>query len=78
MEYSRDGLHLTEQFESCRLLAYLDSKGVPTIGWGHTAGVHLGMTCTQEQADTWLKQDVQTAVNEVKCWAIFMCRSATG
>ena len=61
MEYSQTGLHLTEQFESCRLAAYLDSKGVATIGWGHTFGVELGDTCTQAQADTWLLQDVQWA-----------------
>jgi lysozyme len=40
--------------ESCRLTAYLDSKNVPTIGWGRAdAGVRLGMTCTQAQADRW-------------------------
>lgn len=65
MTYSQDGMHLTESFESCRLTAYQDSVGVPTIGWGHTSGVKLGMTCTQEQADQWLQQDVQSAVNAV-------------
>ena len=65
MEYSQNGLHLTEQFEECRLTAYPDSKGIPTIGWGHTLGVQLGDTCTQEQADAWLLQDVQNAVNHV-------------
>jgi lysozyme len=65
MQYSSIGEHLTEQFESCRLTAYLDSKGVLTIAWGHTAGVSLGDTCTQEQADAWLLQDVQNAVNHV-------------
>ncbi len=65
MTYSQSGLHLTEQFESCRLIAYLDSKGVPTIAWGHTAGVQLGDTCTQEQADAWLQQDIGWAVSVV-------------
>jgi lysozyme len=65
MEYSQNGLHLTEQFEECRLTAYPDSKGIPTIGWGPTLGVQLGDTCTQEQADAWLLQDVQNAVNHV-------------
>ena len=63
--YSKSGEALTERFESCRLVAYLDSKGIPTIGWGHTAGVSMGDTCTQEQADLWLMQDTQTAVNDV-------------
>ena len=62
MQYSKAGEDLTKQFESCRLVAYADSKGVPTIGWGHTEGVHLGMHCTQDQADKWLLQDIQVAV----------------
>ena len=65
MEYSQDGLHLTEQFESCRLVAYQDSNGIWTCGWGHTFGVHAGTTCTQEQADAWLLEDVQSAVGSV-------------
>ena len=63
--YSQSGIHLTEQFESCRLSAYLDQRGVPTIGWGHTYGVSLGMTITQEQADAFLISDLQNAVNHV-------------
>ena len=65
MDYSRNGLALTEQFESCRLSAYPDSKGVPTIGYGHTAGVQLGDTCTQAQAETWLLEDVAWAASVV-------------
>ena len=65
MVYSKTGVALTERFESCRLVAYSDSKGIPTIGWGHTAGVSLGDTCTQEQADSWLLNDIQTAANDV-------------
>jgi lysozyme len=65
MEYSLDGLHLTESFEGCRLDAYLDSVGVPTIGYGHTHGVTLGMTCTQDQAEQWLQQDIQVAAEAV-------------
>jgi len=61
MEYSRIGLHLTEQFEGCKLKAYQDSKGIWTIGYGHTAGVVPGLTCTQEIADAWLQQDIKWA-----------------
>jgi lysozyme len=64
MNYSKDGLKLTEGFESCRLVAYPDVKGVITIGWGHTPA-YVGQTCTQEQADAWLLADVQTAVSAV-------------
>jgi lysozyme len=65
MKYSKGGLHLTEQFEGCRLVAYHDSVGIPTIAWGHTSGVHMGMTCTQEQAEAWLAHDVEDAEEAV-------------
>lgn len=45
-------------FEHCYLHAYLDQGGVPTIGWGHIAGVHMGDTCTQQQADLWLEEEI--------------------
>ena len=68
MEYSQSGLHLTEQFESCRLVAYQDVRGVWTIGWGHTGpDVYGGLIITQDQADAWLLQDVQNAVNHINC-----------
>ena len=65
MEYSRTGEQLTEQFESCRLVAYQDSKGVWTIGWGCTADVYPGQICTQAQADAWLMRDIQSAAEAV-------------
>ncbi len=65
MIYSKDGLHLTEQFEGCRLVAYQDQIGILTIGYGHTAGVYKGMTCTQAQAETWLMQDIDEAAHTV-------------
>ncbi len=64
-EHGESGLALTEQFEGCRLVAYLDQTGRPTIGYGHTAGVQLGDTCTEAQADAWLIQDIAWAVTEV-------------
>jgi lysozyme len=60
--------NLTEKFEGCKLVAYRDSKGVLTIGYGHTYHVYVGQTCTQEQADLWLVQDIviaETAVNRL-------------
>ncbi len=52
------GLALIKQFEGCRLTAYKCAAGVQTIGYGHTAGVHSGMTITQAQADAYLMEDV--------------------
>jgi lysozyme len=60
-----NGTALIQHFEECRLVAYPDSKGVPTIAWGHTLGVKLGDTCTQQQADMWFAQDVGMASSEV-------------
>ena len=62
MNISEAGLALIREFEGCKLEAYLDSVGIPTIGVGHTAGVKMGDICTQDQADTWLRTDVQVAV----------------
>ncbi|MGX6999928.1 lysozyme [Caballeronia sp. KNU42] len=61
MQYSQEGLSLTESFEGCNLTAYQDSVGVWTIGYGHTQGVAQGMTCTQTQAEQWLLADVANA-----------------
>lgn len=68
MNYSKNGLHLTEQFEGCKLHSYLDVAGVATIAYGHVKGVRLGMTCTQQQAEEWLLEDVgnaEAAVNRL-------------
>ena len=45
------GLALIKQYEGCRLAAYRCAAGVWTIGYGHTAGIHSGMTITQAQAE---------------------------
>ena len=66
MEYSKQGEALTEQFESCRLTAYPDLKGIWTIGWGHTGPeVVPGLVWTQAQADAALLKDCQNAVDHV-------------
>lgn len=63
--FAYTGQHLTETFEGCRLSAYQDIRGIWTIGYGHTAGVRQGDTCTQDQAETWLLQDIQWAAHVV-------------
>lgn len=65
MIYSQSGLQLTEQFEGVRLEAYRDQGGVLTIGYGHTQGVQEGDTCTQQQAEAWLQDDVSAAAAAV-------------
>lgn len=64
--YSKNGLNLTEGFESCRLVAYQDIKGIWTIGWGHTGPqVVKGLTCTPLRATQWLLSDLQWAEDTV-------------
>ena len=69
MQYSKNGLHLTEQFEGVRLTSYPDpaTGGDPwTIGYGHTGSdVHPNMTITQQQAEELLMKDVQKASQAV-------------
>lgn len=48
---------LIASWEGLRLTAYQDSGGVWTIGFGHTAGVKEGDTCTREQAALWMGED---------------------
>jgi len=62
MNYSKSGLSLTESFEGCRLTAYQDSVGKWTIGFGHTANVQPGDTCTPDQAEAMLIADTAWAV----------------
>ncbi len=59
-----------KSFEKFRPTAYAAtsderSRGIWTIGWGHTNGVKEGDTCTTSQADEWLREDVQVAVEKV-------------
>lgn len=65
-KYSKNGLHLTEQFEGCRLTAYRDVGGVLTVGYGHTGpDVHEGLTITQAQAEAYLRSDIASAADAV-------------
>jgi len=62
---SPDGLEFIKQSEGCKLTAYRDSVGVLTIGYGHTEGVHGGSSCTQEEADQWLRDDLQAVYRAI-------------
>ncbi len=65
MVYSKTGQHLTQSFEQCRLVPYLDSKGVATDGWGNTHGVIMGVAITQDKADSQFLSNIQGAVDAV-------------
>lgn len=61
LSISERGLDLIRDHEGCRLAAYKDSVGIATIGYGHTEGVKMGDTCTQAQAELWLRRDAERA-----------------
>ena len=61
------GVALIQSFESCRLTAYQDQRGIWTIGWGH-AGPEVveGLAWSQAQADAQFVIDLhktETAVD---------------
>lgn len=60
------GMNIVKFYEGLRLQAYLCPAGVPTIGYGHTQNVKLGMTCNQKQAEEWLESDFFLAKRDVK------------
>lgn len=59
MKTSVNGINLIKKFEGCKLKAYRCPAGVPTIGYGHTKGVKMGQVITQEQADQYLREDLE-------------------
>ena len=58
MKTSGEGIALIKKFEGCRLNAYQCSAGVWTIGFGTTKGVKKGATCTQDEAEALLADDL--------------------
>ena len=62
MNISNNGIQLIKQFEGCVLTAYkaVSTETYYTIGYGHYGSdVTEGMTITQEQAEAYLKQDLE-------------------
>jgi lysozyme len=64
LRLSDDGASLIGDREGCELTAYLDTRGVLTIGVGHTSAagpprVFQGMTITKDQAWKIFRQDNQ-------------------
>jgi lysozyme len=57
--------------EGLVLKAYPDpaSGGEPwTIGYGHTGGISPGQTCTLQQAECWLLDDVEACEDIIREW----------
>ncbi|QCO05435.1 lysozyme [Azospirillum argentinense] len=64
-EIHDDALALVRHFEGLYLKAYLCPAGVPTIGYGHTAGVRMGQTINGLQAEVFLRADMADAAAQV-------------
>lgn len=58
MLVSNECVEMIKDFEGCRLTAYRDVAGVPTIGYGHTNGVYMGMTIDDDTAHKFLLKDI--------------------
>ena len=54
------------EFEGCRLTAYKDAAGVPTIGYGHTHQVRMGDKISAQYAKELLKEDIAYFMKKVK------------
>jgi lysozyme len=58
----RDHIKLREGY---RAMAYQDTKGIWTIGYGHTKGARPGLIWTQAQAEAALDQDIADAIHDL-------------
>lgn len=65
MKTSQKGIDFIKEFEDYRDRVYLCAGGKYTIGYGHTRGVEPGDTCTREQAEKYLREDLQDAEEAV-------------
>lgn len=65
MEISKQGIDLIKKYEGFKPYAYLCPANILTIGYGHTRGVRLGQTCTEAEAEQFLKEDLELAEAEV-------------
>ena len=58
------GINLIKKWEGLKLKAYLCSAGVPTLGYGTIkkpdgTKIQLGMICTEDEAEEWLKYEIE-------------------
>ena len=66
MRTNKKGVALIKKWEGYRDKAYICAGGVCTIGYGHTQNTELGTTCTKEQAEQWLIEDIERAEKQVE------------
>jgi len=76
MKASEKAYSLIRQSEGLRLTAYRCPAGVWTVGYGHTSGVTEGMTVSVEQAEEFLRQDIDAAesIINAECLDLRQCQ----
>lgn len=60
MNISNNGMQFICRWEGVRYEAYQDTGGVWTLGYGHTRGVRSGQRCSEEDAQAFLRSDLQS------------------
>lgn len=71
MKISNNGVEFIKRHEGCLLVAYKDSTGIITIGYGHTGNLLNGLSIkinsqiTQQEADELLKRDIESFEHSV-------------
>lgn len=70
MKISNNGIEFLKRQEGEKLSTYKDTRGIPTIGVGHTGlvdgkPVSMGMTITKEKSSDLLRFDLQWAERAV-------------
>lgn len=65
MKTSNKGISLIKKFEGCRKTAYLDTAGVPTIGYGHTKNVKIGDKLSLQACEKLLLDDIAVCEKEL-------------
>lgn len=67
-EWEGDPKNRVNGVKQPKLRAYRDNSPgkIPTIGYGHTAGVTMGMKITKQQAEDFLIKDSQEAIGCIK------------
>ena len=65
MQITENMFEKLKSFEGCRLQAYQDAAKVWTIGYGHTKGVRRGDSITQEEAEKYLREDVEEVEGQI-------------
>ena len=80
MKISNNGIEFLKRQEGEKLSTYKDTRGIPTIGVGHTGlvdgkPVSMGMTITKEKSSDLLRFDLQWAERAVNSANVMLAQN---